>query len=106
MKEYNFTIEIVEGPAKGEFVFIDVNSNDWDTFVTKERFIGIASFLVQDYLSSAYCMYGQLFDQEKHSPRQIYEALSGNKDFNVVVDGEIPDDDEDNEDEMPSGAVH
>lgn len=103
MKEFNFTIRLDKNAKDSELVFIDAFADEWDEPVQEEKFIGIASLVVQQYLKGAYCMYGKFFNFTRHSPRQLYEALLGNPEYEVVVDGEIPE--ETGEDDLPPGAV-
>lgn len=83
----------------------DPYQDEWYGEVVHEEFTGlpINVMFLQDYLSTAYVMYGHFFNPENYSPRLLYEALIGSDKYSVRVEGHNPD--EDIEPELPPGAI-
>lgn len=106
MSKYLFTVDL-KNTEIPEPVFIECDAPDWREPVLSEKFIGIFTPLVTEYLSHAFCMFGQLFNVKRHSPQKLYEALISNDAWEITVDGvdcELP------ErlifyDELPTGSI-
>lgn len=89
-------------------VIIEVEAESWTHLVTHEEFYGIPINVIflQEYLKTAYIMYGHTFDTERHSPRDLYEALTCYPHDHIVkVEGHNPDDDPP-EKPLPPGWIH
>lgn len=87
--------------------YTDKEKDEWWGQVIHEKFIGLSInvMLLKDYLNDANIMYGQEFDPERHSPRELYEALLGTEYKILKIEGHNPDDDPP-EKPLPPGAVY
>lgn len=93
MNEYSFMIAFKKGQS--EPAFIDCKAEGWNEPVQSEEIINLfAEPLIKSYLACAFLAHGYLFNPERHSPCQLYQALINNPEWEIVVDGincELPD---------------
>jgi len=92
MKKYRFTIDFIDKGNHVFPVFINLEAEGWWAISSNEQFSGDLAdvAIVRHYLNRAYCMYGYLFNPERYIPSRLYEALLGNRDWRIIVDGDVP----------------
>lgn len=107
MNQYRFAITFGPGktPLEKSFALIEIEADNADSPFANENIIGneLDVALLRDYLKTAYCMYGHTFNLESHTPRQLYEALTENKDYEFHAEGDFSLNGED--DSLPDGAL-
>lgn len=103
MKNYLFVVNLsAKSEKEPRLVFIDLQAEDWDELVAGEKITGdfFDTCELNHFLKyEAFCMYGHTFNPERHTPRQLYEALNSNSAFELTIQGDKPstlyDEDED-----------
>lgn len=93
MKKFSFIILKKGNIELPNGVLVECEAPEWEDLATKENFIGDV-FDVENlkaFLQTAYCMYGHGFNINRHTPRQLYEALICNNTYHVSLEGDIPD---------------
>lgn len=93
MKKFSFIIlekghSVLPGGA-----IIQCDAPEWDEICTKEEISGdpLDILSIKAFLQTAYCMFGHIFNPDRHTPRQLYEALLSNNAYTVLLEGDIPE---------------
>lgn len=74
--------------GQNEPAFINCEADDWDEPVKAEKIINIfAEPFIKSFLSTSFISHGYLFNPERHSPYQLYQALINNPEWEIAVDG-------------------
>lgn len=105
MKIFTFIILEKDKSDLPKGVMVECEAPEWDEICIKEKFTGdyLDTLDIKSFLQTAYCMFGHTFNPDKHTPRQLYEALISNNSYQVFLEGDVPDNPLEYE-ELPPGA--
>lgn len=106
MNEYQFMLDFSKQNIS-EPSFIICSSESWVDTATSHKIIGSMEPYIRNYLTHAISCRGHILDQTRYSPSKLYEALLGNTEWNVTVDGlscDLPDNLL-NEEQIPTDAI-
>lgn len=105
MKKFSFIVLKKDKAELPNGVLVECEAAEWDEIVASEKITGdvldVSSFKV--FLQNAYCMFGHTFNIDRHSPRQLYEAIICSGTYQVLPEGDIPDNPLEYE-ELPPGV--